>query len=87
MNEQSGATMSYLGSSIVATHLHTVELDPAASEAKSRRATTAILRWLFREDEGYDVVRGDDRGDSVPDFVVLKMECGPGGGRRLRTTS
>lgn len=70
---------TYLDKRNVAAHLHTVERNPATSEATYRRATTAILRWLFKEEEGYDVVQEDDRGTSIPDHVVFKIECRPGG--------
>lgn len=38
----------------------------------------AILRWLFPESEGYDVVQEEQRG-VTPDFMVFKICCRPGG--------
>jgi len=38
----------------------------------------AILRWLFPQQEGFDVVQEGHR-DSRPDIVVLKICCRPGG--------
>ncbi|KAH7274964.1 hypothetical protein B0J15DRAFT_540024 [Fusarium solani] len=70
---------TYLDRRNVAAHMQTVERNPASSEATYRRATTAILKWLFKEEEGYDVVQEDDRGTSVPDHVVFKVECRAGG--------
>lgn len=70
---------TYLDKRNVAAHLQTVERNRASNEATYRRATTAILRWLFREEEGYDVVQEDDRGSSIPDHVVFKIECRAGG--------
>jgi hypothetical protein len=37
-----------------------------------------ILRWLFPEREGFDVVQEEDRA-SRPDFVIFKICCRPGG--------
>ncbi|RSL49417.1 hypothetical protein CEP54_012462 [Fusarium duplospermum] len=70
---------TYLDRRSVAAHMQTVERNPASSEATYRRATTAILKCLFKEEEGYDVVQEDDRGTSVPDHVVFKVECRAGG--------
>lgn len=63
----------------MAAHLQTVERNPGSNEATYRRATTGILRWLFKEEDGFDVVQEDNRGSSVPDHVVFKIECRAGG--------
>lgn len=65
---------TYLDKTSVIAHLQTIERTPASSEAIYRRATTSILRWLFKEEDGYDVVQEDNRESSVPDHVVFKIE-------------
>lgn len=59
-------------------HLQTVERNLDTGESIYRRATTSILRWLFPEDEGFDVVQGEHRGAGIIDDVVFKIECRQG---------
>lgn len=56
----------------------TVQRDPGASESVYRRVTTRILRWLFPDLEGYDVVQEDAKQTSVPDYIVFKIRSRPG---------
>ncbi|KAM0207602.1 hypothetical protein ACHAQD_011999 [Fusarium lateritium] len=70
---------TYLDKRNVMAHLQTVERNPGTNESTYRRATTGILRWLFREDEGFDVVQEEHRGNSIADHVVFKIECRQGG--------
>lgn len=65
----------YTEDRIVATHLRTLERHPDSSEALHRRATTGMLRFLFRSEDGYDVVQEDSRVSSTPDHTVFKVEC------------
>lgn len=70
---------TYLEDRFVAAHMLTVQRDPSASESLHRRVTTRVLRWLFKETEGYDVVQEDVRERSIPDHVVFKIQSRPGG--------
>lgn len=70
---------TYLELNSFAAHLQTVERTAEPSEALYRRCTTVILTWLFKYGDGYSVIRKDERNSCVPDFVVLKTECRPGG--------
>jgi hypothetical protein len=63
----------------VMAHLQTVERDLDTDESIYRRATTGILRWLFPEDQGFDVVQENHRGTGINDHVVFKIECRQGG--------
>lgn len=40
---------------------------------------TEILRWLFPNEEGYSVIAEDSRDTSIPDHVIFKISCRPGG--------
>lgn len=38
-----------------------------------------ILRWLFPDNQGFDVVQEDGKGNTIADFDVFKICCRPGG--------
>ncbi|QPG98716.1 hypothetical protein C2857_007894 [Epichloe festucae Fl1] len=63
----------------IATHIRTLDRHLDSSEALYRRATTGILRFLFRGEGGYDVIQEDSRDTSAPDHTVFKVECRAGG--------
>ncbi|CAJ0551383.1 Ff.00g113130.m01.CDS01 [Fusarium sp. VM40] len=66
---------TYLEKRNVMAHLQTVERKPGADESTYRNVTTGILRWLFPEDEGFDVVQNRHSGNGIIDDVVFKVEC------------
>ncbi|KAH7242634.1 hypothetical protein BKA59DRAFT_514150 [Fusarium tricinctum] len=70
---------TYLDKMNVMAHLQTVERDLDTDESIYRRETTGILRWLFPEDQGFDVVQENHRGTGINDHVVFKIECRQGG--------
>lgn len=59
-------------------NLQTVEGNLDTDESMYRRATTGILRWLFPEDEGFDVVQESHTGTGIIGDVVFKIECRQG---------
>ncbi|KAI5464392.1 hypothetical protein BGZ63DRAFT_401344 [Mariannaea sp. PMI_226] len=55
-----------------------IDRHPEPGETLFQRAITGILRFLFKNDDGYDVDKEDNRERSVQDLTVLKEECRAG---------
>jgi hypothetical protein len=56
-----------------------VERVPDSPEALYRRPMLGILRWLFPDRMGFDVVQEDLAGKGRPDYTILKISGRPGG--------
>ncbi|TVY59709.1 hypothetical protein LSUE1_G009511, partial [Lachnellula suecica] len=71
---------NYLEVTNVATHLRLVERVPDSPEALYRRPMMGILRFLFPDSQGFDVLQEEVVPiDGKPDFVIFKISCRPGG--------
>ncbi|KAF2835299.1 hypothetical protein M501DRAFT_999347 [Patellaria atrata CBS 101060] len=83
-NPNPPAPHTYLDRENIQTHLRLVERTPESQEYLYRRVMMAILRYFFKEDEGFDVFQEESRGEtsqgeSRPDMTVLKITARPGG--------
>ncbi|TVY37183.1 hypothetical protein LOCC1_G008103 [Lachnellula occidentalis] len=71
---------TYLEVPSVAAHLRVVERTPDSPKSLYQRPLSGILRFLFPDNQGFDVTRGEEVSSSgKPDFIVLKILCRPGG--------
>ena len=68
---------NYLDLNNVKAHMKTIEETPESPEFIYRRAMAAIIKSVFKDSEGFEVVQEETRGPpgatSLPDFVVLKI--------------
>jgi hypothetical protein len=68
----------------VQTHLQLVERSPESHEYLYRRVMMAVLKHFFLEEDGFDILQEESRGEldqteSIVNMAVLKIICRPGG--------
>ncbi|KAF2464444.1 uncharacterized protein BDR25DRAFT_319185 [Lindgomyces ingoldianus] len=83
-NPNPPAPRTYLDKVNVQTHLQLVERSPESHEYLYRRVMIAVLKHFFLEDEGFDVLQEESRGELDQnelrvDMAVLKITSRPGG--------
>ncbi|KAK5627749.1 hypothetical protein RRF57_003464 [Xylaria bambusicola] len=70
---------SYLDNDNVKAGLELLTRVPDSKEHLYRRPMGSILRFMFPEREGFDVVQETEGDNSRPDFSTLKVSLRPGG--------
>ncbi|KAI0508243.1 hypothetical protein F5B22DRAFT_650097 [Xylaria bambusicola] len=70
---------SYLDNDNVKAGLELLTRVPDSKEHLYRRSMGSILRFMFPEREGFDVVQETEGDNSRPDFSTLKVSQRPGG--------
>ena len=70
---------TYLGQVYVRATLNLLNQTPGAEKRVYRRLIAGILRFIFPETEGYEVIPTARDSPNSSDFSIFQMTCRPGG--------